>query len=248
MYGGSARKGSPGSTRIIRTPSNEVISVRKTDTTSRRQREIMNSRGSYGKCSWFFLDRCYLTSMVKFATRAACKPNSQCFTYDELTDFENNTYIRNYMIGSSIGVSMYLILFICVISGTNDSSFALLSSDSDGLRLCSLILLTISSLILFKIATTTYLNAYIIFGLQVLYVVFTILGTYALQCNQERKEINSTDRGQLAFAFIGSLSDNQKLQDEFYQVRCKQSAIRLGAMRLLNEVICFILSVRLITL
>lgn len=173
------------------------------------------------------------------------------YTYDEVKKYQTDCHLRNTLIGSTIGSTLYLLLVLFVILSESHERFDVFRSNR--LMPTYLTILTFVVLVNFALRylVASYLNAYLVFLFYCLILFHAIFGNFEYKCDTIIEPIPLTGYGHIPLFLIGSFErifdlKPDKLNAELYSLRCDQSLVRLGSVNLLAEVINVGISFRLI--
>lgn len=218
-------------------------------------RETTLARAGFSRLAWFFLDKLYISSRLKYKTRTDCKLHAACYTYDELDNYEKNTFSRNYVFATTLGLSLYLTIFVFMIVPQLqivDSSRSIVEEVIANESIVPVLAVTIAFVAILRSAAVLYLNAYFVVALQTTTLAMAVLGNFEYECNRYNSS-PYTGGGHFALTVLEGLSDLIHLEDNrfrsiLYVARCEHSFKRLSAVNLLNEIINLAFSIRLLTL
>lgn len=224
-------------------------------TTETAPKETTLSRAGFGRLAWFFLDKCYLGSRVKYKTRVDCKLHAACYTYDELDNYEKNTFSRNYVFAATLGMSFYLLIYVFMIVpqlNIPESPGSILEGVIEKGPIIPVISATILIVAILRSLVVLYLNAYFVVTLQTLTFAFAMLGNFEYECHAT-VGMPYTGGGHFPLTLLEAVVDLIHLDDDrfravLYIARCEHSYMRMSAVNLLNEIISLAFSIRLLTL
>lgn len=213
--------------------------------------KLINSTDRYGILSWILLDYYRLDAVAKNKLRVANAITKPCYTYDELEKYQNNCYLRNSLIGSAIGSTLYLLLVLFIILSETHGKFDVLRNNDLMPTYLGLLIVGVSASFMLRYVVASYLNAYIVFIFNCILLVLTVYGNHEYRCNKVSTPTPFSGFGQIPLFLMGSIEriyelPLDRMTAEIYDLRCDQSLVRLASVNLLGEVINVMITFRLV--